>query len=107
MQTIERGNVAVTRIPHFCHWSLPYAEFLPGSDQEQWEESRSWLAPGHVEAGTARVGIAVQSWLLRSAGRTIIIDTGLAAETARSGIPAGTLLPAALAAAGVELGRVS
>jgi glyoxylase-like metal-dependent hydrolase (beta-lactamase superfamily II) len=45
--------------------------------------------------------VAVQSWLLRSAGATVIIDTGLAAQTARPGVPAGASLPAALAAAGV------
>jgi glyoxylase-like metal-dependent hydrolase (beta-lactamase superfamily II) len=101
MHTIELGHVTVTRIPHFSHWAMPATEFLPDSDQGLWEANRSWLSPAHWEAGTGRVRIAVQSWLLRSAGKTIIIDTGLAPRADRPGIPAGTPLPAALAAAGV------
>ncbi len=101
MHTIELGNVSVTRIPHFRHWSLPAAEFLPGSGPALWQANKSWLAPVHWQPATGRVGVAVQSWLLRSAGATIIIDTGLAAQTARPGVPAGTSLPEALAAAGV------
>ncbi len=101
MHTIELGDVSVTRIPHFSHWSLPAAEFLPESDPSLWEANRSWLAPAHWEPETGRVGVAVQSWLLRSAGVTVIIDTGLAAQTARPGVLAGVPLPDALAAAGV------
>lgn len=95
---IELGNVSITRIPHFSHWSLPPAEFLPGSNPRLWEANRSWLAPAHWDPATDRIRIAVQSWLLRSAGKTIIIDTGLAAQT---GVPDGASLPAALTAAGV------
>jgi glyoxylase-like metal-dependent hydrolase (beta-lactamase superfamily II) len=50
--------------------------------------------------------VAVQTWLLRSAGRTIVIDTGLSPDTARPGVPAGAALPASLAAAGVALADV-
>jgi len=101
MHTIELGNVSVTRIPHFSHWTLPGTEFLPGSDPGLWEANRSWLAPAHWDAAAGRVRVAVQSWLLRSAGATIIIDTGLADQSARPGVPAGASLPAALAEAAV------
>jgi glyoxylase-like metal-dependent hydrolase (beta-lactamase superfamily II) len=101
MHTIELGRVSVTRILHFSHWASPAAELFPASDQELWEANRSWLTPAHWEPEAGRVRVAVQSWLLRSAGKTIIIDTGLAAHTSRPGVPAGNLLPAALAGAGV------
>jgi hypothetical protein len=101
MHTIELGNVSVTRIPHFSHWSLPAAEFLPGSDPQLWEANGSWLTPAHWEPTASRVRVAVQSWLLRGAGATVIIDTGLAAQTARPGVPSGASLADALAAAGV------
>lgn len=101
MNTIELGDVSVTRIPHLDNWPLPPAEFFPGGDPELWEANRSWLSPAHWDAESDRVRVAVQSWLLRSAGRTIIIDTGLAAGTTRPGVPAGAPLAAALAAAGV------
>jgi len=106
MRTIELGNVSVTRILHFSHWAWPGTEFLPGSDPELWEANRSWLTPAHWDPAAGRVRVAVQSWLLRSAGATIIIDTGLPAQSVRPGVPAGASLPAALAAVGLALADV-
>ena len=101
MHTIELGRVSVTRIPHFDNWPLSPAEFFPGSEPGLWPANRSWLAPAHWDAAADRVRVAVQTWLLRSAGRTIVIDTGLGDGTVRPGVPSGTPLPDALAAAGV------
>jgi len=95
MHTIELGSVSVTRIAHFDNWPLAPAEFFPGTDPAVWAANRSWLAPAHWDADADRVRVAVQTWLLRSAGRTILIDTGL--SPTRAGVP---FLPA-LAAAGV------
>jgi glyoxylase-like metal-dependent hydrolase (beta-lactamase superfamily II) len=101
MNTIELGDVSVTRVPHLDDWPLSPAAFFPGGDAELWEANRSWLSPAHWDADADRVRVAVQSWLLRSADRTILIDTGLAADTARPGVPAGAAFPTALAAVGV------
>jgi glyoxylase-like metal-dependent hydrolase (beta-lactamase superfamily II) len=99
MHTLELGHVSVTRIPLFENWPLSPAEFFPGSDTGLWNANRSWLSPAHWDVEADRVGVAVQTWLLRSAGRVIIIDTGLG--TARPGVPDGVPLAGALAAAGV------
>jgi glyoxylase-like metal-dependent hydrolase (beta-lactamase superfamily II) len=41
-----------------------------------WRENRSWLQPDHVNADfTSYVG-ALQTWVLRSEGKTILVDTG-------------------------------
>ncbi|RJL35331.1 MBL fold metallo-hydrolase [Bailinhaonella thermotolerans] len=101
MHTIELGDVAVTMVPHLDDWSLSPARYFPGGDPGLWEANRSWLSPAHWDADAGRVRAAVQSWLLRSGGRTIIIDTGLAAGAGRPGAPPGASLPAALSAAGV------
>jgi glyoxylase-like metal-dependent hydrolase (beta-lactamase superfamily II) len=101
MQTIELGHVSVTRIAHLDSWSLSPAEFFPGSDPALWAANRPWLSPAHWDPGTDRVHVAVQSWLLRSTGHTILIDTGLSTATTRPGVPTGAAFPAALAAAGV------
>ncbi|MCW2914333.1 MAG: Glyoxylase, beta-lactamase superfamily [Actinomycetia bacterium] len=101
MHTIELGHVSVTRIAHFDNWPLSPAEFFPGGDPALWEANRSWLAPAHWDAEADRVRVAVQTWLLRSTGHVIVVDTGLGPGTARPGIPAGAPFPAALAAAGV------
>ncbi|WP_426502772.1 MBL fold metallo-hydrolase [Dactylosporangium sp. McL0621] len=101
MHTIELGDVSVTRIGHFDNRPLSPAEFFPGTDLELWEANRSWLAPAHWDPQADRVRIAVQTWLLRSGGRVILIDTGLSPDPARAGVPAGGDLPVGLAAAGV------
>src|SRR5260370_711659 len=43
---------------------------------EKWRENRSWMQPDQVNADfTSYVG-ALQTWVLRSEGKTILIDTG-------------------------------
>ncbi|MEU6750862.1 MBL fold metallo-hydrolase [Spirillospora sp. NPDC046719] len=106
MRTFDIGAVSVTRIPHFENLPLTPAELLPGTGPDLWEANRSWLAPDHWDPGSGRVRVSVHSWLLRSAGRTILIDTGLAPDPRQEGVPAGGDLPAALAAAGVAPGDV-
>ncbi len=101
MHTIELGHVSVTRIAHFDNWPLAPAAFFPGTDPALWEENRSWLSPAHWDATANRVRIAVQTWLLRSAGQTILVDTGLGIGTARPGVPVGVQFLDALAAVGV------
>jgi len=102
MHTIELGNVSVTRLAHFDNWPLSSTEFFPGTDPARWQANRSWLTPAHWDAEADRVRVTVQTWLLRSAGQTIVVDTGLDPDTTRPGVPAGTPLPAGLAAAGIE-----
>src|SRR5690242_2665068 len=87
MHTIELGGVSVTRIAHFDNWPLSPAGFFPGTDSKLWEANRAWLAPVHWDPQADRVRIAVQTWLLRSAGRTIIVDTGLSPSVSGPGIP--------------------
>jgi glyoxylase-like metal-dependent hydrolase (beta-lactamase superfamily II) len=101
MHTIELGHVSVTRIAHLDNWPLSPAEFFPGTDPALWHANRSWLTPAHWDPGADRVRVAVQTWLLRSAGQTIVVDTGLGVGTSRPGIAAGADFPAALAAVGV------
>ncbi|MEV8637111.1 MBL fold metallo-hydrolase [Streptosporangium sp. NPDC051023] len=98
MHTIELGRVSVTRIPHFGNGPLPPAEFFPGTDPDLWQTNRTWLVPHHWDEDADRVQVKVRTWLLHSAGRTIVIDTGLAAGTVH---PGGVPLTASLTAAGV------
>lgn len=103
MDTLQVGDVSLTRIPHMEHWTLPSAVFFPEMDPDTWTEHRDQLAPAHWNPRTGQVRIAVQTWLLRSAGRLVLVDTGLSAATTRPGAPAGSDLPAALAAVGVAV----
>jgi glyoxylase-like metal-dependent hydrolase (beta-lactamase superfamily II) len=102
MHTIELGDVTVTRLAHVDNWPLSSAGFFPGTVPAHWQANRSWLAPDHWDAEADRVHVAVRTWLLRSGGRTILVDTGLDPSSTRHGVPAGAPLPAVLATAGVK-----
>ncbi|ONH59773.1 hypothetical protein CcI49_13540 [Frankia sp. CcI49] len=101
MDTLQVGDVSLTRIPHIEHWTLASADFFPDMNPGTWTDHRDRLAPAHWNPATDQVRIAVQSWLLRSDDRLVLVDTGLSAATTRPGVPAGSDLPAALAAVGV------
>ena len=102
VDTIELGEVSVTRVAHVAHYALPSSRFFPGTDRSLWDAQRSWLAPEHWDAVSDGVRVVLQSWVLRSAGRTVLIDTGLPAAPTRPGAPSGGRLPEALAAAGID-----
>ncbi|QCX74142.1 putative quorum-quenching lactonase YtnP [Streptomyces sp. YIM 121038] len=42
-----------------------------------WDGGASWLSPHFLDAGTSTVKSAIQTWLLRSGGRTTLVDTGV------------------------------
>ncbi|MBH5333976.1 MBL fold metallo-hydrolase [Streptomyces pactum] len=100
------GEVEVLRV---VEWSGPFApagELVPTAPREEWERNRAWLAPDHWEPGSDRAVMALQCWVLRSNGRTIVVDPGVGDGRERPGSPAfhhrrGDL-PGRLEAAGVR-----
>ncbi|WP_405670904.1 MBL fold metallo-hydrolase [Streptomyces sp. NBC_01530] len=106
-QSFVIGDVQVLRI---VEWQEPYAParaLVPGVAPEVWEDNREALAPDHWEPGGDRAVIALQTWVLRSGGRTVLVDTGVGHGRERPGNPLfhrqqGFGLPARLARAGVR-----
>ncbi|MFD8998410.1 MBL fold metallo-hydrolase [Streptomyces abikoensis] len=88
MRTMTLGAVEITRI---VEWHAPAAapitEIFPDSTPRMWRENESWLAPDFWDPGTDRLGVAVQTWLLRNEGRTILVDTGLGNDKERPDRP--------------------
>ncbi|MGW6457440.1 MBL fold metallo-hydrolase [Streptomyces sp. NPDC055078] len=77
MSTITLGKVQVTRVVEYKGpVGMTSREFFPESPPELWAENRSWLSPDFWNPETGIVPIALQTWVLRSEGRTILIDTG-------------------------------
>jgi glyoxylase-like metal-dependent hydrolase (beta-lactamase superfamily II) len=77
MQEVKFGDVTATRVVEY-HGDAGTSpgDITPGIPVELWRENRSWLQPDHVNADfTSYVG-ALQTWVLRSQGKTILIDTG-------------------------------
>ncbi|MFE6613603.1 MBL fold metallo-hydrolase [Amycolatopsis sp. NPDC057786] len=78
MDEITIGDVTVTRVKEFYgSLGMTPAEFMPDSPGGAWDEHRDWLAPDFWNPETNECRTALQSWLIRSEGRTILVDTGV------------------------------
>ena len=74
---IVLGNVEITRI---VEWQGPFGPargLVPGSGAEVWRANEEWLAPDHWAPDTDSAVMALQTWVLRSGGRTVLVDTGV------------------------------
>ncbi|MHC3468329.1 MBL fold metallo-hydrolase [Streptomyces sp. 7R007] len=106
-QRFEIGDVEVLRV---VEWQGPYAatrELVPEAGPEVWRAERDVLAPDYWEPAGDRAVVAVQTWVLRSGGRTVLVDTGVGNGRERPGNPffhrqQGTGLPTLLERAGVR-----
>lgn len=77
MQSITLGDVEVTRVLEFHGRAMAVDEFFPEIPAEEFEAERSWLDPDFWSPADNGFVSAVQTWVLRSAGRTILVDTGV------------------------------
>ncbi|MFI6209032.1 MBL fold metallo-hydrolase [Streptomyces sp. NPDC051041] len=107
MEQITLGNVSITRVrEYFGPVDMTPDTFLPESSKEVWETGADWLVPHFLDSGTNIVNAAVQTWLLRSEGRTILVDTGVGNHKERPYAPVWSHLRtdflAGLARAGVR-----
>ncbi|MFI6031110.1 MBL fold metallo-hydrolase [Amycolatopsis magusensis] len=100
------GDVELVRLIEWHDPFLPAADFLPDVPPEVWERN-AWLAPDHWDPATGRTVIALQTWVLHSAGRTVVVDTGAGSDRERPGMAPyfhqrHSDLPGLLARAGVR-----
>jgi glyoxylase-like metal-dependent hydrolase (beta-lactamase superfamily II) len=111
MDQITLGDVTVTRVKEYYGSveATPQDSF-PDSPAGAWEEHRNWLAPDFWDPETNEWRAAIQTWLLRSEGRTILVDTGVGNHKERPYAPVWSRLDTDfldnLAAAGVRPGDV-
>lgn len=77
MQEVKFGDVSVTRIIEYVGDSGTTPEQItPDMPQALWNENRSWLVPEYLNPITNNTVAALQTWLVRSEGKVILIDTG-------------------------------
>ncbi|MER5964780.1 MBL fold metallo-hydrolase [Streptomyces sp. NPDC002057] len=75
--SIVLGDVEILRI---VEWQGPFAPargLVPDSGADLWQANEEWLAPDHWAPDTDSAVMALQSWVLRSGGRTVLVDTGV------------------------------
>ncbi|MFF3643918.1 MBL fold metallo-hydrolase [Streptomyces sp. NPDC002564] len=101
-----RGVVEVDRFP------LPAATVVPDVPEEVWRTHADRLAPDHpdhpdsYDPASGEALAVIRTWVLRSGGRTVLVDTGIGNGRVRPGVPAFEHLDTdylgRLAAAGVR-----
>ncbi|MFD5369776.1 MBL fold metallo-hydrolase [Streptomyces sp. NPDC127103] len=81
------GDVEVIRV---VEWRGPFAaagDLVPSAGEETWKDNEDWLAPDHWDPESDRAVMALQTWVLRSGGRTVLVDTGVGNGRERPGSP--------------------
>ncbi|MFE9775759.1 MBL fold metallo-hydrolase [Streptomyces sp. NPDC005931] len=86
-QTITLGDVTITRIVEWEGDIAPALDVVPDSTPELWEENRSWLAPDFWDPETGLYRAHMQTWVVRSEGKTVLVDTGAGNDKERPYLP--------------------
>lgn len=88
MDTIELGDVTVSRVrEYYGPIGFTPRAFVPESSEEVWKAQESWLRPEFIGGEPPVVNAALQTWVLRSEGRVILVDTGGGNNKPRPGTP--------------------
>ncbi|RSM44629.1 MBL fold metallo-hydrolase [Amycolatopsis balhimycina DSM 5908] len=87
MNEIKLGDVTVTRVEEQHGPVMPARDFFPDLPERAWQEHRHELEPDHLTADDLVLS-AMQTWLLRSEGRTILVDTAVGNDKHRPAVPA-------------------
>ncbi|GAA0349847.1 MBL fold metallo-hydrolase [Actinoallomurus spadix] len=86
VQSMVLGDVEVIRVVEWHEPFLPTSGMFPAVAAEVWKDNEGWLAPDHWEPDGDRAVLALQTWVLRSGGRTVLVDTGAGNGRERPGM---------------------
>jgi glyoxylase-like metal-dependent hydrolase (beta-lactamase superfamily II) len=87
-QQITLGDVSITRVEEMHGPTIPADQFFPSMPEQAWKEHRTMLVPDHLGDDDTMVQTAMQTWVLHSDGRTILIDTALGNDKPRPAVAA-------------------
>ena len=82
--TIRIGSVDVDRVVEWVGPIKTVDDMFPDTPAHRWTDE---LAPHHWTPPTRAYRAAIQTWVLRSAGRIILIDTGVGNDRDRPQVP--------------------
>lgn len=75
--TVTIGDVEVTRIQEYAGPSPGTPGFLfPDAPPAYWTENADWLDPDFLDAATGTLRTVLNTWLIRSQDRVVLLDTG-------------------------------
>jgi glyoxylase-like metal-dependent hydrolase (beta-lactamase superfamily II) len=87
MQRFHLGEVEITRVVEWQGEIAPARFVVPDSAPRVWQDNASWLVPDHWNPDNDAYRGAVQTWVLRSEGKVVLVDTGIGNDRRRPQIP--------------------
>ncbi|MFE5214524.1 MULTISPECIES: MBL fold metallo-hydrolase [Streptomyces] len=87
VQKFMIGDVEVLRVVEWQGPLAPARRLVPDSRPELWREHEDQLAPGHWQPAEDLAVAALQTWVVRSGGRTVLVDTGVGRDRERPANP--------------------
>lgn len=88
MNELKLGDVTITRVEEMHGPIMPAEQFFPDLPALAWQANRAMLVPDHLGEQDDVVHVAMQTWLLRSEGKTVLIDTGVGNDKSRPAVDA-------------------
>lgn len=85
--SISLGAVEITRVVEWSGPVLTARSVIPDSDAETWRRNEDWLAPDFWTPADDAYRCHIQMWVLRSEGKTILVDTGVGNDRERPQVP--------------------
>lgn len=86
-ESITLGDVEIARVVELGGPLAPARVVVPDSEPELWRGNASWLAPDFWRPEDDTYVGNVQTWVVRSEGRTILVDTGVGDDRDRPQAP--------------------
>ncbi|RLU83636.1 MBL fold metallo-hydrolase [Streptomyces griseocarneus] len=87
VQSLVLGDVEIVRLVEWSGPMVPPLDLVPESGAGVWKDNEDWLAPDHWRPDSDQAVVALQTWVLRSGGRTVVVDTGVGNGRERPGSP--------------------
>jgi hypothetical protein len=87
-QPMKLGEVTISRVIEIDRSSFPTASMLPDSTAAEVAAHHHWLKPHFFDERTGDLASRIQTYVVRTPRHTILIDTGVGNDKARTGAPA-------------------
>jgi glyoxylase-like metal-dependent hydrolase (beta-lactamase superfamily II) len=88
MQTMKFGEVTISRVIEIDRSSFPTASMLPRSSADVIAGHHRWLKPHFFDERTGDLASRIQTYVVKTPRHTILIDTGVGNDKARTLAPA-------------------
>ena len=86
MDGMRLGSAEVVRVVEWLGPLAPVDQLFPDTPASAWDEA-GWLAPSFYDPAERLYRAAVQTWIVRTGGAVVLVDTGIGNDRDRPQIP--------------------